>query len=672
MKQQHEFERFADRLTQHDPSSAPPLETFRLRVSCVDLRRTARRWIWRGLERRPAAFHLCCDKDDPLGLCSHWDPCFPDLIVYPHPGPYTCRLRTLHHSGLSLSSAFVSEITAESPVLEDMHLEHCTYESGPLASHSLRKLFIDRCPKLVLAVPRLTSLRINGGSQPLVNAEAEMPSLVSASLLACSSEGDLDTLCSLRDARGLDLSGFSATSLLVGESQEGVPMFRNLKALLLSECELGVDCQVLRRFLRDAPCLETLTLHDCTFAGGARTKKRKRMSSQNDGHDPAIAYPCKNLSTLPSLTLAETETWFDDDDADFDADSEEEVNRQMKEWHKFQDAADRLTLPNEASSSSWLERFRLRVSCVHFREAHRWIRRGLERRPVAFHLCCDNDDPDPRYGDMCPDFPDRILQYPNDASANTRRLRAVSDRPLRVTAASPVLEEIHLQSCNYMWMRLASGSLKKLFIDPYCDGFGCGGPLVLALPRIAPLHINGRAPLIIFEGEMPSLVSASVTCSACDDLGIVLCALRDVRSLDLTGFSAPDLLLVDHEPGKAMPVFRNLRTLLLDACELGAECQALCRFLSNAPGLETLTLRNCIFLGASGSPGRQTTSSDNGRAPTTTAYYPSCNNLSSIELEFEDISELVYAVNDISKQEVVDSIEISFRNGIHRAKIRYR
>ncbi|GJN27557.1 hypothetical protein PR202_gb15587 [Eleusine coracana subsp. coracana] len=259
--------------------------------------------------------------------------------------------------------------------------------------------------------------------------------------------------------------------------------------------------------------------------------------------------------------------------------------------------------------------------------------------------------------DTCPDFPDRILRYPNDASAYyTRRLRTLHLSGLfltdhfmdAVTAASPFLEEVHLHNCSYMWMRLASGSLKKLFIERYCDGFGYGGPLVLALPRIASLHIDGRAPLIIFEGEMPSLVSASVTRSACDDdLGnVVLCALRDVRSLDLTGFLAPDLLLVDDE---AMPVFRNLRTLLLDTCELGAECHALRRFLSNAPGLQTLTLRNCIFLGVSGSPGRETTSSDNyGRGQTTTAYYPLCNNLSSIELEFEDgydhdISELVYA-----------------------------
>ncbi|GJN27559.1 hypothetical protein PR202_gb15589 [Eleusine coracana subsp. coracana] len=205
MKQQHEFERFADRLTtQHDPSS-PPLDTFQLRVSCVDLRRIARPQVDLARTRAP-----------PRRV--------PPLLRQGRPS------RSLY----ALGSMLPRPHRVPSPRPLDRCGCYCTDE------------------KLVLALPRLTSLRINvSGCPPVVTAEAEMPSLVSASLLACSSDGDLDTLCSLRDARSLDLSGFLATSLLVvGESKQGVPMFRNLKTLL-SECELGVECQVLRRFLRD-------------------------------------------------------------------------------------------------------------------------------------------------------------------------------------------------------------------------------------------------------------------------------------------------------------------------------------------------------------------------------------------------------------------------------------
>ncbi|TVU14419.1 hypothetical protein EJB05_37887, partial [Eragrostis curvula] len=281
------FDNLGDILTllhqaSQQPLPQPPLDAFRLRVFCSDFR-AARRWIWRALERSPAAFHLRCDNDDPLAYLREKWPSFPDLVLHRHGGAYMCRLRTVHLSGLTLSSDFVDKVTA-SPVLEELHLEDCRYEFCRLASRSLKKLFMNRCgPEyltgtLVLAVPRIVSLRINGRRSSLpVTLEGEMPSLVTASLAHWA--GDLGFLCSLHHARSLDLSGFSATALLVDdEPQDDGPVFRNLRTLVLNACDLGAEGQVLRRFLRNAPGLETLTLRDCTFAGGSGSgsKKRKR------------------------------------------------------------------------------------------------------------------------------------------------------------------------------------------------------------------------------------------------------------------------------------------------------------------------------------------------------------------------------------------------------------
>ncbi|TVU14422.1 hypothetical protein EJB05_37890, partial [Eragrostis curvula] len=291
MAQSYRFDNLADRLTLHQasPLPPPPLDAFRLRVFCGDFR-AAGRWIWRALERSPAAFCLHCDNDDPLAYSSERSPCFPSLILHRHGGAYTCRLRTVSLSGMNLSSDFGDEVIAECPVLEELHLEDCWYEFCRLASLSLKKLFMNRCgPEyltgtLVLAIPRVVSLHIDGRPPP-ITSEGEMPSLVSASLT--NTAGDLGVLCSLRDARSLDLSGFSAKSLLLD-----VPVFRNMRNLVLNACELGAECQVLRRFLRDAPSVEKLTIHNCTF----RSKKRKRTSSYHE-HLP-IAYPCKNLRSI--------------------------------------------------------------------------------------------------------------------------------------------------------------------------------------------------------------------------------------------------------------------------------------------------------------------------------------------------------------------------------------
>ena len=82
-------------------------------------------------------------------------------------------------------------------------------------------------------------------------------------------------------------------------------MFHNLRALVLDGCDVGVGCQVLRRFLRNAPALEALTLCSCAFPGGSssrRSKKRKASSGEEtpSAADPCspTAYECRNLKSI--------------------------------------------------------------------------------------------------------------------------------------------------------------------------------------------------------------------------------------------------------------------------------------------------------------------------------------------------------------------------------------
>ncbi|GJN27562.1 hypothetical protein PR202_gb15592 [Eleusine coracana subsp. coracana] len=302
------FTDFADHVTLSTHAS-PPLDAFRLRVT--SLLDTAHRWVRRGLARRPAAFTLLCDCDGGGVADSRSLPEFSFAHYHRDAAALTCRLTTLRLSGLALGRDFGEVIAHDLPVLEDLRLEDCHFWFARIGSRSLKNLAIHNCccyPSyhevnvLVLAAPGIVSLRVHGGGDPptAVTSEDEMPSLVAASL--AHPAGELGLLRSLRHARTLNLSRFSTTAFLLEDHH--FPVFRNLRALLLEECDVGVECQVLRRFLRNAPRLETLALRYCRFGGGSkRSRKRKSRSSSkmtsSDGHrGPTTAYECKELKSV--------------------------------------------------------------------------------------------------------------------------------------------------------------------------------------------------------------------------------------------------------------------------------------------------------------------------------------------------------------------------------------
>ncbi|CAL5027635.1 unnamed protein product [Urochloa decumbens] len=258
-----------------------PLGAFRARISDHNFE-MAYGSICRALPRRPMAVAVRCDASDP-----HF-PKRPEFSFALYGGASTRHLRALQLHGVSLDRRFAGVIADELPVLGDLQLGECTCSFARIASTSLQNLAIDDCDykveALVLAAPRIAFLRVHGAAPP-VASESAMPSLVAASLEQPASVFGL--LKSLRHARSLTLLGLGTTGLLDDEKPRGFPVFRDLSALVLDECDVGVRCQVLRRFLRNCPGLETLALRYCSFTGGSGSSDdRKRR------------YACKKLKSV--------------------------------------------------------------------------------------------------------------------------------------------------------------------------------------------------------------------------------------------------------------------------------------------------------------------------------------------------------------------------------------
>ncbi|CAL5031969.1 unnamed protein product [Urochloa decumbens] len=284
--------------------------------------------------------------------------------------------------------------------------------------------------------------------------------------------------------------------------------------------------------------------------------------------------------------------------------NDEKPRLSAEESEAFEDLCEKL-LPLLDATPPPLDTLRLHVSCRDFRSiGRRLARRGLARRPVEFHLRCDCDNFDVPYDgfvDWYPSFPGLTLPRHLGAFACRLRTMRLSGLGLADDFADclakdfPVLEDLQLEGCKYEFRRLASRSLRKLFIDDSCfRGYIDNDVLAIAAPRIASLRIDARPPPVTVVGEMPDLVAAaSLTTPSGGELSL-LRSLRHARTLGLSKLSTTALL-----GGVDFPVFGNLRTLLLYRCDVGLGCQALRRFLRSAPCLEALTLRYCSCSGGS-------------------------------------------------------------------------
>ncbi|KAF7041487.1 hypothetical protein CFC21_051278 [Triticum aestivum] len=231
------FEDMADSLLSSSITApSAPLDAFRLHLVDGSRKTAFDRWIRRGLARRPAAV------DIHYGCAYVGGVCWPDTSRLASGA--TCRLTRLRLFGVQLSPSFGRDLDDQCPVLEDLHIENCREDFCYVASPSLKSFalvspsddFYYRCSALVLAFPRLASLRLvlpfgSHRGYPVVTSKNEvLASLVQASICIKDMDDEvqrnrrvmkphkldfLKSMCNflacIPNVRNLHLSGFTTT-----------------------------------------------------------------------------------------------------------------------------------------------------------------------------------------------------------------------------------------------------------------------------------------------------------------------------------------------------------------------------------------------------------------------------------------------------------------------------
>uniref|UniRef100_A0A8I6XDZ2 F-box domain-containing protein n=1 Tax=Hordeum vulgare subsp. vulgare TaxID=112509 RepID=A0A8I6XDZ2_HORVV len=296
---------------------------------------------------------------------------------------------------------------------------------------------------------------------------------------------------------------------------------------------------------------------------------------------------------------------------------------------KLEDFADNL-LFHHGLSGNVLDTLRLRIyrrdGCRHDRNdtdmISRWIRRGLRLSPAEIDIIIDG-------------IPMEQPYYFSNAGASLGRLTKMRLENVLLRdlfrirdlfapdSLLPVPE--HLEIRNSALGHIVSGTLKTLTVV-YDSPAGTRRYEMfsqIAAPGLASLRfefsLSSLANLDFTIEESPSLAKASIrlldeapqswswddddydeepdtTGPVVSNLCGLLGSLCNVTSLHLSGFQemarTQDVLLqaVLDEP---CCVFPNLKSLVLDNCNLGYGLQTLWRFLHNTPALERLALTNC-------------------------------------------------------------------------------
>ncbi|CAN6372811.1 unnamed protein product [Urochloa humidicola] len=240
-------------------------------------------------------------------------------------------LKRLHLCYVILDDRFEEHVRTVCHCLEDLELEDC--KCGiiqSITSHSLKTLVLKRCRWRNLkeiTCPKLKTLVIDGGSnvsfRPMVilapavaylhlavNVNRfyggismnEMPSLAKSLIYLhghiysgpLGFGGDqFKLLRSVFNVTSLELCGVGTTVL---GKEPTFQEFKNLRSLVLGNCDLSDDFRTLRFFLQNSPYLEKLTLRCCQFPKYCKEKKgtpeqNKTSSSEFRGLDSV----CENL-----------------------------------------------------------------------------------------------------------------------------------------------------------------------------------------------------------------------------------------------------------------------------------------------------------------------------------------------------------------------------------------
>ncbi|KAF8714799.1 hypothetical protein HU200_027328 [Digitaria exilis] len=168
------------------------------------------------------------------------------------------------------------------------------------------------------------------------------------------------------------------------------------------------------------------------------------------------------------------------------------------------------------------------------------------------------------------------------------------------SAAWPHLEDVVLVQCQLAFPRIESERLKILGFQ-YCTT-PAAEVFVIRAPRLASLsmslHSNSCEKGVVLDVGSP-LVRASVSLKrdefSARNEAMLLGSLSNVTSLEIRDFQA--MAILDTELFDKLPVFNNLRNLALNPFSVDDTIsdehnsfKALGRFLQKTPNMETLTL----------------------------------------------------------------------------------
>ncbi|KAL6626258.1 hypothetical protein ACP70R_029984 [Stipagrostis hirtigluma subsp. patula] len=319
-------------------------------------------------------------------------------------------------------------------------------------------------------------------------------------------------------------------------------------------------------------------------------------------------------------------------------------------WENFEDFTDnllcRLNIATLDSFSLCLGRDWSRRT--DFDMGLRWIRRGIK---------------------YCAQGPGIHRDGLSSRSWRLRRLHLsrvrLDDRFAKhVTSGCHFLEDLVLEHCVCEFPRLASRTLKNLVLDgsylsevtaPTLKSLVIHGDvntaLVVMVPALAYLHLAMSAYRLIngfsLKG-MSSLSKASIHLGfwvpgedakrklRCHQVNF-LRSVSNVTCLELSGFET----MAVGKGHMKFPRFKNLRTLLLNKCDISDNLKTLGHFVKNSPNLEKLTLRLCRF--SKNKEGRMSKSNN------TTSSQCQCENLKLTEIIYQDddASQLVDLLSGI-------------------------
>ncbi|XBI50605.1 hypothetical protein VPH35_113988 [Triticum aestivum] len=293
-----------------------------------------------------------------------------------------------------------------------------------------------------------------------------------------------------------------------------------------------------------------------------------------------------------------------------------------RHWERFEDFSDRLLTSIRPGARLDVFRLHLASRVCDNRTSSRWIRRGLRHLPAAVDICATHDHAvswRPHLPFPCPVGMRRWFHAPPPM------LRLVGVHILTgfvedLGRHCPTIRELHAERCYMRMDVLASPTLRRLTVVDRRHHCRTAVAPRLVAPCLASLCLE-----IVYDGEVhgnvaragaatPKLLTvlteASVRLKEVDrhrpnhqgreqrklkffkSMAGFIALMPNVVNLHLQGFTTMALL---EKESQEFPMLYNLRSLLLEKCDVGMSFQALASILRNTPNLEKLALDLCMF-----------------------------------------------------------------------------